>query len=290
MRMNALCEYILQADLLCNYGIDMSDERSRETKRHFSREIRKENLIVQIVYHYYFRRMHSSCILFFSLSSHLKNLDVYSTDMIISSAINWTESSTFVDTEQTRSVKFVLLVALESPVLIFNLILLYYLLVDRTLRHKIHYHAFVPLLLVTLLSNVVELPRIIHDLHIGMVVPQIDINCLFWQWCNYFLFGSVNISMFWISFERYFLIFDESLYTTSKRRFLFHYLLMIGILVLHIFAVFIYRCERKFDFSEPLCMIWWLTLEFQSDWLYYSSTLSKTSVFAAAASSRCTTE
>lgn len=174
-----------------------------------------------------------------------------------STLINSTTLPTFGETEKTRRIKFGLFIFLEPPALVCNLILIYYLIADRTLRHTIHYHSILVLLIITLLTNLVELPRIIHYLHVGMVVPHSDLNCLFWQWCDYFLFSSANLYMFWLSFERYLLIFHGSLYTTVKRRLLFHYLPMVVILVYafcwYTVVVFIYPCKRQFDFSQPLC-------------------------------------
>jgi hypothetical protein len=174
-----------------------------------------------------------------------------------SSAINSTESSISYETQQTRNIKFSLFVALEPPALICNFILIYYLIVDRTLRYTIHYHAILALLIVTLLTNLIELPRITHYLHIGIVTPQMNINCLIWQWCDYSLFSAVNIYMFWISVERYLLIFHRGLYTTAKRRLFFHYLpliiIIVYILLFYAVAIFIYPCELQLDFHQPLC-------------------------------------
>jgi hypothetical protein len=174
-----------------------------------------------------------------------------------SSAINSTESSISYETQPTRNIKFGLFVALEPPALICNFILVYYLIADRTLRHTIHYHAILALLIVTLLTNVIELPRITNYLHIGIVIPQTNINCLIWQWCDYSLGNAVNIYMFWLSFERYLLIFHGGLYTTANRRLLFHYLPLITIMIYILFfyagAIFIYPCEPQLDFNQPLC-------------------------------------
>jgi hypothetical protein len=129
-----------------------------------------------------------------------------------SSPINSTESIIFYETQQTRRIKFGLFVALKPPALICNFILVYYLIADRTLCHTIHYHAILALLIVTLVTNLIELPRITNYLRIGIVFPQTNINCLIWQWFDYSLYGIVNIYMFWISFERYLLIFHGRLY------------------------------------------------------------------------------
>ena len=96
-----------------------------------------------------------------------------------STLTNSTTLPIFNETEQTRRIKFGLFVALEPPALVCNVILIYYLIADPALRRTIHYHAILVLLIVTLLTNLVESPRIIHYLHVALIIPQSDINCLF---------------------------------------------------------------------------------------------------------------
>ena len=76
------------------------------------------------------------------------------------------------ETQFTRNVKFGLFVALEPPALICNSILVYYLITDRTLRKTFHYHAILALLIVCLLTNLIEVPRIIRYLHIVFQNPH----------------------------------------------------------------------------------------------------------------------
>ncbi|UJR16850.1 hypothetical protein I4U23_003749 [Adineta vaga] len=168
-----------------------------------------------------------------------------------------TESAIIYETPWTRNIKFSLFVALESPALICNSLLIFYLITDRTLRHTLHYHAILILLFVTLLTNLIEVPRIIHYLHVGIVSPQTALNCMIWQWCDYLLFSTVNLLMFWTSIERHFLIFHAHFYLTAKHRLLFHYLpfiiIIIYLILFYLAVIFIYPCTVQFDFSQPLC-------------------------------------
>jgi hypothetical protein len=201
--------------------------------------------------------------MFLSLSRIEKKQDLFiskfdsCTDAMGSLENNSVNSSALYETQQTRDIKFGLFVALEPPSLIFNCILVYYLIADRTLRRTLQYHSILALLIVSLLTNLIEVPRIIRYLHIGMVIPQTNINCLIWQWCDYLLSSILNVLMFWTSIERSLLIFHSHLYTTAKRRLFFHYLPLISIIVymiiFYIAAIFIYSCEEQFDFSQPLC-------------------------------------
>lgn len=165
--------------------------------------------------------------------------------------------SELYETQQTRNIKLGFFITLTPPALICNCILVYYLIADRTLRRTLHYHSVLALLLLSLLTNLIEVPRIIHYLHIGVVLPQNSTNCLIWQWCDYTLFSAVNLMILWISIERNLVIFYSRLYRSARFRFLFHYLPIISIIVyliiFYIVVIFIYSCDAKFDFKQPLC-------------------------------------
>jgi hypothetical protein len=161
---------------------------------------------------------HNHCFFFFSLAkkkhiylfdaSNLKNTMATSED-------NSTDYPVSYVTEFTRNIKFGLFVALEPPALICNIILVYYLIADRTLRKTLHYHAILASLILCLLMNLVEIPRMIHYLHTDIVTPQTSVNCLIWQWCDVLLFSEINVLMLWISIERYLIIFHANLYATA---------------------------------------------------------------------------
>ena len=170
---------------------------------------------------------------------------------------NSTQSVISYETPWTRNIKFSFFVALQPPALILNSILIVYLLFNRTLRQTLQYHAVLVLLIVTFLTNSIEVPRIIHYLHLGIVLPQTSLNCLIWQCCDYLLFSTVNVLMCWTSIERYLLIFHRNLFATARGRLLYHYMPFVVIIVyltlFYIAAIFIYPCDAQFDFSQPLC-------------------------------------
>ena len=170
---------------------------------------------------------------------------------------NSTEALILYETPWTRNIKFSLFVALEPPSLICNIVLVYYLIADQTLRRALHYHAILALLIVSLLTNLIEVPRIIHYLHTGIVKPQTNANCLIWQWCDYLLFSTMNVLLLWASIERHLLIFHGHLHATAKYRLLLHYLPFIAIItyliLFYTVAIFIYSCEQQLDFTQPLC-------------------------------------
>ncbi|CAF1291155.1 unnamed protein product [Adineta ricciae] len=167
------------------------------------------------------------------------------------------ESSSTYETPHSRSIKYYIFVTMAPPALLLNSLLIFYLVADRTLRGTLHYHAVLALLIVTFLTNSIEVPRIIHYLHLGIVLPQTDLNCLIWQCCDYLLFSSVNVLMCWTSIERYLFIFHRNLFTTARGRLLYHYIpfviIIVYLVLFYIGVIFIYPCDAQFDFSQPLC-------------------------------------
>ena len=165
--------------------------------------------------------------------------------------------STSEDYSLPRLAKFYLFVVLEPPAIICNTLLVFYLLFDRNLRLTLHYHGLLALLITSLLNNLVEVPRIIHYLHSGVVTIQSMINCIIWQCCDYLMFSMINVLMLWTSIERHLLIFNSQLYSTSKHRLYLHYgplvVVIIYMCLFYIGAVLIYPCEPQLDFTQPLC-------------------------------------
>jgi hypothetical protein len=149
---------------------------------------------------------------------------------------NSTEFPVSYETEWTRNIKFSVFVALEPLALICNCLLVYYLIADRRLRQTLHYHTFLGLLIVSLMTNVVELPRVIHYLHIGIVTPQTNASCLSWMCCDFVLYG-----------------FVFSLFATNSKHALYHSFLCWGHYYLSVWAtIWFHSAHLRFS------MLWWL--------------------------------
>jgi len=169
---------------------------------------------------------------------------------------NSTQLSTVSETHFTRYIKFGIFVALEPPALICNITLLYYLITDQTVRRALHHHAILALLIVSLATNLFDVPRMLDFLYVGSVRPQTKVNCLIWQWCDFMFYGHSNVLLLWASIERYMLVLHGNVFNTAKRRLFFHYLPFLAIPVyLTIFytvAIFIIPCDQ-FDFDVVIC-------------------------------------
>jgi hypothetical protein len=169
---------------------------------------------------------------------------------------NSTQLSTVSETYLTRNIKFGLFIGLEPPSLICNIILLYYLIADKTLRQSLHHHSILALLIVSLLTNIFDVPRMLHFLYMGIVAPETKVNCLIWQWCDFMFYGHTNVFLLWASVERYMLIFHGNIFNTAKRRLYFHYLPFLAIVVylaiFYITVIFLIPCDQ-FDFGVVIC-------------------------------------
>jgi hypothetical protein len=133
-----------------------------------------------------------------------------------SSEDNSAEYSVSYETEWTRNIKFSAFIALEPLASICNCLLVYYLIADRRLRQTLNYHTFLGLLIVSLVTNLVELPRVLHFLRLGIVIPQTKASCLSWMYCDFILYGFINVLMLWASIERHLLVFHSQLYNRLR--------------------------------------------------------------------------
>ncbi|CAF1313791.1 unnamed protein product [Rotaria magnacalcarata] len=182
-----------------------------------------------------------------------------------STNLNDTDLSQLFETTTTRLVKFILFVTLEPPALLCNLFLVYHLVTNRTLRCALHNHVVLVLLIVSLLTNAIEIPRVLAFLHQGLVLPTTVINCLIWQWCDFSLCSLNNMLMWWMSIERYLLVFHSQIFKVSKYRWVLHYLPLIA-LVIYItgfygIVIFLYPCEPQPNYSAVLCGVPCFSLE-----------------------------
>ncbi len=75
------------------------------------------------------------------------------------------------ETTLIRNSKFGVILVLELPSLICNILFVYYLITDRNLRLAIYHHVILALLIISLLTNLIKIPRSLHYLRIGIVTP-----------------------------------------------------------------------------------------------------------------------
>ena len=82
--------------------------------------------------------------------------------------------------------------------------------------------------------------------------------CISWNFFNVLCATSIYWTMAWSSMERHLLIFHSSLFTSSRRRLLFHYVPLFIItfiypLLANIIIILLYPCTSHFNMSALFC-------------------------------------
>ncbi len=156
-----------------------------------------------------------------------------------------------------RLLRFWLLLLLDVLSIIFSFFLLFHLLTNKTLRSQLTNHVIIILLVIGLIIELVDIPFYLSFLHLGLVHPSISILCLIWWFVSIGLYTGCIIIMAWGSIERYLLIFHNRLFLNRNKRFLFHYLpfiiLLVYILIFYIIAIIFPPCLNAYDYGLPVC-------------------------------------
>lgn len=154
-------------------------------------------------------------------------------------------------------VRFWLLLVFEIPGLACTIFLLYHLIMDRHLRKAIHNHVVVLFLCSALLTELIDIPSYLTFSRIGRVWPENEWYCKLWWFVNVGVFLMTSILMAFASIERHILVFYDKLVSSPRRRFIFHYLPIILILIygftFYIAVIFFPSCEQLYDYTQPWC-------------------------------------
>ena len=157
-----------------------------------------------------------------------------------------------------RPVRFWLLLFSDAPSITCSLLLLHYLIHDRTARTALNNHVIILLLSLGLTTQLIEIPFYLSFIgNNGVVKPSVPATCLAWWFVSFGMYNGGTILMAWAAVERHILVFNYKLISTSRGRFFVHYL-PIGILLLYVFVFYIYvlfffPCEMNYEYSVPIC-------------------------------------
>jgi hypothetical protein len=157
-----------------------------------------------------------------------------------------------------RSVRFWLLLLLDIPSFACAFFVLFHLLVDRTLRHQLHNHTIIILLLLGLTIELVDIPLNLSFItHSGIVEPSTPLLCLFWWIIDVGFYNGITIIMAWSSFERHILVFRDQWVSTRKKRLFIHYLPLIFlisyIIIFYFIVIFFPPCNNVYNYTLPVC-------------------------------------
>lgn len=156
------------------------------------------------------------------------------------------------------NIRYIIMQIFYIPSLICSIFTLIHFLFNRNLRSNLHNHILLALLIISTCDLLFNHPFTLNYLRIGQVMPSTDSMCRFWNFLNAICNTSTYFTIAWSSIERYFLIFYSSLYSTQRRRILFHYIPLfltscIYPLIINITIMFIYPCQNRFNMISLYC-------------------------------------
>ncbi len=173
--------------------------------------------------------------------------------------MNGTFYNTFKELELSlpRPIRFWLFLILVIPSVYCSFVLLFHLFVDKNLRSQLSNHIIINLLIIGLTIELIDIPFHLIFLHFGVVKPSTPLFCHVWWFIDIGLYNGCIIIMAWGSIQRYLLIFHDRLFSTAKKRLVFHYFPLI-ILTLYIFifyftAIVFPPCMNTYDYTLPVC-------------------------------------
>ncbi|CAF1189743.1 unnamed protein product [Adineta ricciae] len=134
---------------------------------------------------------------------------------------------------------------------------LYHCLGDSTLRHGLHYHISIVMLIICLIYDFTDVPFQMYLFLYRVVWIQTPTFCLTWKILDAALYTSTAKLIGWASVERHILIFHENWIATRRRRFFIHYTPIILIVtygvVLYSIITPINYCKRPFYYFMAMC-------------------------------------
>jgi hypothetical protein len=165
----------------------------------------------------------------------------------------------FPEISLPRSIRFWLLLIFLIPSLLCSLILLYHLIVDRTLRKPLNNHVTIVLLFNCLLLQITDIPLDLNFLRVGSIQPQVPMMCLLRWFMDIGMFNLRGFLMAWASIEQHILVFHDQWLSTPKKRFFVHYLPLISIIIycftLYIIVIFFSPCQNVYIYTQEWCSI-----------------------------------
>ena len=171
---------------------------------------------------------------------------------------NESYSSGYPEFSLSATARFWLLLIFEIPSLCCSLLVLFYLITDRTLRQSLHYHVIIALLVVGLFAQSIDVPFYLNFVRINYILPASSITCLLWWFAATGISNITNLLMTWASIERHILVFHDRWLVTKQNRFFIHYLPLMLILlygfIFYIVVLLIYSCDNTIAFDQDWCL------------------------------------
>ncbi|CAF1294087.1 unnamed protein product [Adineta steineri] len=156
-----------------------------------------------------------------------------------------------------RQFRFWLFLILLIPSFYCSCILLFQLFINKQSRSQLSNHIIICLLILGLVIELIDIPFHLSFLQLGVVRPSTPTLCTAWWFVDTGIYNGCVIIMAWGSIHRYLLIFHDRLFLIARKRFLFHTMPLI-ILILYIFIFYIVviifpPCSNKYNYNLPVC-------------------------------------
>ena len=157
----------------------------------------------------------------------------------------------------SRWIRFWILVPSAVLSLGCCLLLLFYFVTNRKLRHGLHNHVIIVLVLLEFFYLSIDVTLYAKYLYDDAVRPETPAICLIWWVASDALHETITFLMAWAAFERHILILKHQWVSTFLKRLFVHYL-PIGSILLYGFVfygvmIFFPPCEHQFDFEQEWC-------------------------------------
>ncbi|CAF0958873.1 unnamed protein product [Adineta steineri] len=145
----------------------------------------------------------------------------------------------------------------QIPSILFGVVILYYLLMDRALRNALNNHVIIAMVSVGLILQFFDVTALTYITRTGTELVSTKAFCLAWVSIRSIGFPGVINLVAWASIERHILIFHANLVRTKTKRFFFHYLpLVICMMIPGVFYItmyFIVPCSITMDYTKAYC-------------------------------------
>ena len=154
-------------------------------------------------------------------------------------------------------VKFWIFLVLDVCAILCTIFVLYHLLSKRQLRIAPHNHIPIILLVLAFIYECIDIPFHLEFFLTGRIHLETPMLCLIWWFIDWGFYFIIAVLLVFASLERHVLIFHSQLYTSRRKRFLFHYLPILGILffmtMFYSIVIFAPICTSTFDYTADLC-------------------------------------
>ncbi|CAF1245501.1 unnamed protein product [Adineta steineri] len=156
-----------------------------------------------------------------------------------------------------RQFRFWLFLILVIPSFYCSCILLFQLFTNKQSRSQLSNHIIICLLIFGLVIELIDIPFHLSFLQLGVVRPSTPTLCTVWWFVDTGIYNGCVIIMAWGSIHRYLLIFHDRIFLVARKRFLYHtmplIILIVYIFIFYIVVIIFPPCSNTYNYNLPIC-------------------------------------